>query len=165
MYLNHITLHSGHTARAERSAVRDDVLALVAPWLMDAINSGKQHPLPVPELSHLSCSAAADRGGLLVTVFAPDGPHVRGKPNSGGSSQLVTFGVAQRSRQGAELWPLMLANLDAAPEIKKPPEPWIATALHPALFARLEEASWLADFEQCVAWAWITRNPAIESAT
>jgi hypothetical protein len=26
------------------------------------------------------------------------------------------------------------------------------------------DIGWMGDFERCVAWAWITRNPAIEAS-
>ena len=43
--------------------------------------------------------------------------------------------------------------------------PWLAVITHPTLAAHLGATEWLGDFERCVAWAWITRHPAVESAS
>lgn len=149
-YINHLTLASGHIRRSERAEVDDETLKILAPWLSDAINSGERHPLPVAELAHYEAAAFVEDGGLLVTVFAGENP-------------LVTFGVAQRSRHGGNLWAKMLANFPAKPGTQKPAEPWCAVALHPALIAHPDAMGWMGDFERCVAWAWITRNPQMES--
>lgn len=156
MYINHITLSTGHVTRSQRSDVGDDVLATVAPWVAAAVNSGQQHPLP--GRPDYAAAVFVQDGGLAVTVYAP-------QPDIGPRLPLVTFGVAQRSRQGAGLWALLVANFGAHPSARKPGEPWCAVALHPALRADMGAAEWLGDFERCVAWAWITRNPSIEAAT
>jgi hypothetical protein len=73
MYVNYITLATGHNARTARSDVDDETLAVVAPWLISIINSGQYHPLPAPSLIHYSAIACVQDGGLLVTVSAPNG--------------------------------------------------------------------------------------------
>jgi hypothetical protein len=163
LYINHVTLQTGHCAHSDRSEVRDDVLALVAPWLAGIINSGNLHPMPVQELSHLSARATVDHGCLLLTVFAPSGPFIAGQAHHGKDIPLITLAVAQRSRQGAELWPMLIEAFSASPKTKKPEEPWLAVALQPGLIAYRAEAAMLADFERCVAWAWITRNTKLEA--
>lgn len=149
-YIYHMALASGHTRRSPRAEVADETLALLAPWLAAAVNSGQRHPLPTAELAHYDAAVTVENGGLLVTVFAGDDP-------------LATFGVAQRSRQGGDLWALILAHFPAKPETGKPAEPWCAVALHPALIAHPDAMGWLGDFERCIAWAWITRDPQIEA--
>lgn len=163
MYINHITLTTGHNARTSRADVSDEVLAVVAPWLAGIINSGVLHPLPVPALSHLSARASVEAGSLVVTVFAPAGPFVPGSVSRGKDMPLVTFGVAQRSRQGAELWPQLVQAFGATDKIRRPAEPWIAVALHDGLVAHINVIGLLGDFERCCAWAWITRNPDLKS--
>ena len=44
MYINHVTLTTGHVTRSHRADVDDGTLAAVSPWLQQAINSGQQHP-------------------------------------------------------------------------------------------------------------------------
>lgn len=80
MYINHLTLITGHNARTSRADVDDDVLALVAPWLLSIVNAGQKSPLPVPALSHFSAVAYVQDGGLVVTVYGSSGPHLPGQP-------------------------------------------------------------------------------------
>lgn len=162
MYINHITLTTGHNARTSRADVADDVLAVVSPWLQSIINTGEKHPLPVAALSHFSAITFVRDGGLLVTVYGPSGPHDQGKP-ANADIPLATFGVAERSRHGEPLWAMMLASFEHAPSIRQPSTPWCGAILYPSAIAHKLELSWLADFERCCAWAWITRNAKLES--
>jgi hypothetical protein len=155
LYINHITLNTGHNARSQRQAVSDATLAIVAPWLLTAVNSGQQHP--IPNFEDYAISAIVEDGGLVVTVYGR-------QPDIGPRMPLVTFGVAQRSRQGEPLWGLLTANFGAHASAKRPAKPWCAVALHVALLNDLKAAQWLGDFERCCAWAWITRNPDLRSA-
>ena len=155
MYIHHITLTTGHVTRSQRGDVTDDTLAAVAPWLQSAINSGRQHALP--GLRDYAAAVFALDGGLVVTVYAH-------QPDIGQRLPLVTFGVAQRSRHGEALWALLVANFKAHVLAKRPREPWCAVALHPTLAGDFGTTQWLADFERCVAWAWITRNPILTPA-
>ncbi len=155
MYINHVTLGTAHVMRSERSDVGDDVLAAVAPWLAAAANSGRQHPLP--GRADYAAAVFLQDGGLVVTVYS-------NATDIGSRSPLVTFGVAQRSRHGEQLWALLVANFGAHASARRPGEPWCAAALHPELARNLDAADWLADFERCVAWAWITRNPGLRPA-
>ncbi|HEX5539880.1 MAG TPA: hypothetical protein VFX01_08855, partial [Methylophilaceae bacterium] len=152
MYINHITMTTGHNARTSRADVADDVLAVVAPWLSEILNSGGTHPLPVQTLSHYSAIALAQDGGLLMTIYGPAGPHEPGKP-ANAAIPLVTFGVAQRSRHGRPLWDMLLARFEHKKNIEQPGTPWCAVVVHPSSSAHRSVFSWLADFERCCAWA------------
>jgi hypothetical protein len=162
MVLAHITLQSGHIRVSPRTEVRDEVLALLAPWLDQALASGKPMALPVQALSHFSARASEEDGALLITLFGPRGPHVPGTP-APGVLPLVTLGVAQLSRHGEVLWPLLVALPGTTPGIKRPAEPWCAVALHPTATTYVGDVEWMGDFERCVAWAWMTRRPALRA--
>ena len=157
-YITHITLSTGHSRHSPRSEVSDDALSALAPWLDHAVISGQREPLPVPELSHFSAHVTNDQGLLLCTMYGPSGPHRASKPYAGDTIPIVTIGVAQSIRRGQELWALMRTQFGAA-DIQKPPEPWCAAAILPGITAYPGMAEWLGDFERCLAWAWITRNP------
>lgn len=163
MYINHITLTTGHLGRSPRAAVADDALAVLVPWLQDAIASPDGLPIPVPPLAHYSCKAMVESGALVATIFAPAGPHTSGQPYAGDMLPLITFGVAQRSRQGGGLWALMVAQFGAAEGLQEPATPWCAVAIHPSIAGYPEAAKWLGDLERCIAWAWITRNAQLEA--
>lgn len=166
MYINHITLTTGHNARTLRADMHDDVIAIVSPWLQSIINTGQKHPLPVPTLNHYSAIAFVQDGGLLVTVYGASGLHEPGKPANADIPliPLVTFGVAQRSRHCEPLWAMLLASHEHAPCIKQPSTPWCAAIVYQSSIMHRDALSWLADFERCCAWAWITRNAQLESA-
>ena len=164
MYLNHITLSTGHIARTERADVAPEVTELLAGWLPDAVNSGQAHALPVAALSHFSAQAFVQSGALVVTVSAPVGPHELGKPHAGPAMPLITMGVAQRSRQGADLWASLTKAFETKPGLEQPATPWLAVAIHPSIAFYAGPVEWLGDFERCIAWAWLTRNPDLRSA-
>lgn len=164
MYINHITLSIGHNARTSRADMAPAVTQLLASWLPATINSGQQHPLPVPELSHFSAQVFVQDGALVVTVSAPVGPHRQGKTHAGQTMPLVTFGVAQRSRQGAPLWSMLVSAFGSVAGLQQPGTPYCAVAVHPSIAIYKGPVEWLGDFERCVAWAWITRNPDLRAA-
>ena len=164
MYLNHLTLSTGHLARTQRADVAPAVTELLAGWLPGTIKTGRSHPLPVPTLSHFSAQVFVHAGALVVTVSAPVGPHEQGTPHIGQTVPLVTFGVAQRSRQGADLWASLTKAFLTARGLEMPGAPWCAVAVHPSIAAYAGPVEWLGDFERCIAWAWITRNPDLSSA-
>ena len=166
MYINHLTITTGHKARTSRADVAEEALAIVAPWLQSIVGAGQKSPFPAPApapaLSHFSAIAYVQDGGLIVTVYGPTGPHRTGQPASA-DIPLVTFGVAQRSRHSEQLWAMLLANFEHPEGIKQPSTPWCTVVVHPSIMAHADAIVWLADFERCVAWAWITRNTQLES--
>lgn len=164
-YINHLTLSTGHLARTSRADVHDDGLATVAPWLQAALDSGDAVPLPMPALCHHSAKCLVQDGALVVTVYGPAGPHKPGQRHAGATMPLITLGVAQRSRQGAALWQMLVQAFGNPLGVTRPAEPWIAVTLHPTLSRYPNAAMWLGDFERCVAWAWITRNPMLQVAS
>ena len=163
MYINHITLTSGHLARTPLSDVSPAVTHLLAAWLVGVVNTGRSHPLPLPELSHFTVRAFVESGSLVVSVYAPHGPHEQGKPYEGPDMPLITLGVARRSRQGADLWAKMIKSFATMPGLERPGAPWCAVAIHPSMAMYRGPVEWLGDFERCLAWAWITLNPGLES--
>lgn len=164
MYVNHLTLNTGHLARTSRGDVAPEVTTLLAPWLQGLVDTGKAAPLPVPGLSEYSAQALVQDGALVVTIYAPVGPYQPGKPHGGDVLPLVTMGLAHRSRHAAPLWDELCAAMPSRPSVDMPAAPWLAVITHPTLAAHRSAAEWLGDFERCIAWAWITRNPGLESA-
>lgn len=160
-YITHITLTTGHVRRSPRDEVGDDILGVLHPWLAEMLASGVRQALPVPALSHYSSSAAVEHGGLVCTVWGPAGPHLARRPHAGEVVPLITLVVAQRSRQGPDLWALMLAQYGGQTGLQRPAEPWCAVAIHPTLTLYPDTVEWLGDFERCLAWAWITRAPRL----
>jgi hypothetical protein len=159
MHINHITLSTGHCCRSIRPEVDDDTIALLHPWLIAAIASVEIMPLPVPELSHYG-ARVIKQVGLVVTIYAPRGPHTKGQPHPGEHVPIVTLGIAQRSREAKELWDSFAAHFGPT-RAAMPTTPYCMVALHQNIMAFPDAIAWLGDLERCIAWAWITRNPAI----
>lgn len=154
MYLNHLTLSTGHTARTSRADVDGDTIQALRPWLKACLAYVDPYPLPGPLGSRdgFVMSASVDRGGLICHVgHDVDGP-------------LVTFGVAARSRQSGELWAWLCAQYGSAAALTAPATPWCAVALHPAFLAQAGVSAWIGDFERCVAWTWLERNTDLRAA-
>lgn len=162
-YINHITLSTGHCRRSPRAEVDDATLAILVPWLNTARQSGNIEPLPVAPLSHYGARVIKDVG-LVVTIYGPRGPHTPGHPHTGEWLPLVTLGIAQRSREAGDLWASLMAHLGGKPGIKAPATPWVAVSIHDTITAYPESLQWIGDLERCIAWAWVTRNPAIKPA-
>lgn len=162
-YINHITLATGHCRRSPRHEVDDATLQLLVPWLQAAVVSGRIEPLPVAPLCHYGAKAIKEIG-LVVTIYAPRGPHTPGVPHAGDHVPIATIGIAQRSREARDLWGMLVANFGVAQGGDMPAAPWCAVALHPNAIAFPDAIGWLGDLERCIAWAWITRQPALREA-
>lgn len=149
LYIQHLTLSTGHTRRSYRSEVRDDVVTYCRDLIDQAI-AGEEEGLRVP-IPSLGCDlgVVSTSRSLLVSVQREEVP-------------LVTFGLATHSRSGASLW-RVLTEVGASTPIHEtvklcPPEPWCAVRLEPgATLADHDVLMALGDFERCMAWAFIER--------
>jgi len=150
-YIAHVTLTTGHSARSTREDVAPDTLAVLVPWLRNALSAGRA--IHIPGASD-GCSALVMQqdGALLVTVYGP-------QPDIGVPAPLATFGVASRSRHAHKLWEMLRGQPWVLPSLLMPGAPWCAVVPYPSLLAHSEAAEWLGDFERCVAWAWVTKQP------
>ncbi len=139
-YIWHVTLQSGHSRRSMRSEIDDGVIDELAPLLE---SDGER---PMPRIAGRRLRITRSGRTLLATVFA-------------GSAPICTIGVAGRSRGAARLWQ---ALHDGAHELAthaddQPAAPWCAARLEVGLVMYPEDATWLGDFERCLAWTWIER--------
>jgi len=149
VYLNHVTLTSGHVRRSSREEVSDNLLAQLRPVVAECERAGEAE-FPSPSgLMILRRIVESERPSRHVAVWAisePQGP------------ALVTIALAMQARAGAGLW----RQLHAIPALATraddlPPAPWLAALLHlPACLPEPHPAvHWLGDCERCIAWAWI----------
>lgn len=156
MYIAHLTLNTGHMARALREDVADQAMIYVREWLADAIASGRPEPIPGLKKPYTAQALQAD-GALIVTVYGP-------APEVGRPHPLVTFGVAPRSRQASRLWDMLTQQPGVKPGLQQPGTPWCAAIVQPGLVMHTGARRWLGDFERTVAWAWATKHPDIAEA-
>lgn len=141
----HLTLNTGHSRVSPRQEVSDEAIRALA----DTLTPGR-HPVPV--LAGYEAEAAVERRQIVVTVFAP------------GGRPLVLFGVAPDDDAAAELWPILeryyhaltempgLRSADFAAARRPETTPWVAAI---TILPAAEEAYWLADYEKCLAWAFL----------
>lgn len=150
MYIHHITLSTGHTARTSRADVTDGTIQALRPWLLAVINHQDDYPLPGPlgTRDGFVMSASVLHGGLVCHVGQAD------------AGPIVSFGIATRSRQSGELWAWLCAQYGARTALIAPGTPWCAVALRPAYALQAGVSAWIGDFERCIAWTWLTRQPA-----
>lgn len=167
-YIAHVTLATGHLRRSSRAEVSDDTIAVLVPWLASARAAGSiPTHLPGAAFAGFTAKVLVEHGSLVCTVYGPAArfPSLAGMEAAQDGVPLVTFGVAQRSRHSKALWAALVAVSDVPPRCAMPDSPWCGVVLHPPLPAFPDAAEWLGDFERCVAWAWISRNTHLESAT
>jgi hypothetical protein len=144
-YLWHVTLDTGQARRSPRAEVSEATLAIVGPHLRQAIQAGSA-PLPMPGGWALKATASGKM--LLATIVSPAGV------------PILTFGVAPRTRDAARLWTIVLGGRSYPAEIEPgqpPAAPWCAVRIEtPELVPQI--AGWAADYERCIARAWIERR-------
>ena len=136
-YLWHLTTTTGHGRRSYRNEVDPAVVTLVRQQLGEALAG-----IDVVVRDGYALTAKAVGTALVATVSGPKGT-------------LVTIGVARKSRDAARLWQMLQSKSDAIGEMPRPP--WCAVALHPAIAGDPIAATWLGDYERCLAWAWVDR--------
>lgn len=147
----HYTFNSGHSRISPRGEVRDDVIDAMVGLVVSGTHSlpgelGREWKLVVPETS----------AGLVATLFR-------------GSAPVVTLGVAAAEEEAGCVWPALesfyLGLTDRGPhagfdwQVPTQPAslPWCAVIVTNPTEAT---ASWVADFERCLAWTWIERGRA-----
>ena len=159
IYINHLSLRSGHLSRIAVKDVSRETIARVSPWLLALVAQREPLPLPVSGLADFAANASVFDGALLLTVSGPPSLAHGGK-----APPLASIGVAKRSRHGAALWPLLTSDVMPAikPGLRKPTEPWCAVVLWPTLALHPSASRWLGDFERCVAWAWVTADKSAD---
>lgn len=151
--LSHVTLSSGHVRLSPRAEVGGDVVATLKPIIARALQ-GSQVPIPGYPGYTMRLDASGDC--CVVTVFAQLRDTATPDPEP-----VVTFGVASHPSCSDRLWRLLHSNFHLfRTDPRKPPAaPWCAAMLHPAALAlRHESPEWIADFERCLAWAWIEQR-------
>lgn len=142
----HYTLSTNHTRVSPRGEVSDDAIAMLAPYLTPG-----RHRLS-PPLDDYEVTTTIDNRSMLATVSAP------------GDRPCVTFAIAADDDSAGLVWASIeslylqitdskgfrAANFESPHQ--PPTTPWCAAV---PILATADEAFWMADFERCLAWAFI----------
>ena len=147
----HFTLNTGHSRVSPRSEVGDDIIAMLAPLTTPGEHVHRLPPgyrIVVPE----------SPAGLVATVFR-------------GATPITTFGAAATDADAGVVWAALeyLVNSpaamqfhgeDGAPRHGRPDSlPWVAAVVLRGVGH--DDTVWLADFERCLAWAWLERRASL----
>lgn len=147
-YLHHVTLTTGDVRRSPREEVSPEALADAQQLLVYVLQLDAPPRVIMPALGDYTLTARASGRCLLGLVRAPQE-----------IDPLATIGIAAHSRCGAWLWRDLHGGQTPVVTDRErcPPEPWVASALHPRAAAHPGAMLWLGDFERCLGWAWLAR--------
>jgi hypothetical protein len=154
VFLNHVTLTTGHCRQSPRPEVSDYIVKVIRPWLKRAIVAG--YPIPMPGKLEGYSAMVSNETGLCIIIYAPR--KVLYLTEKGEPKPILAFATAQTQEEQDILWPLMHKVYELEQKAVPPELPWCAAVLLPPLAFHLEAMDWIADFERCVAWAWITER-------
>lgn len=156
IYLHHITVTTGHASRSRREDVPDSALNMLRPWIADCLATGET--MAIPEVAPYRGQCLREGGALMCTVWA----HAT---DIGNPDPIVTFGVAARSRDARRVWDVLIATPGEKPaDLAMPGAPFCGVIIHPTAARHPDAFAWLGLFEQVVSWAWVTKNPGVETA-
>lgn len=143
MHIHHITINTGHDHRSERSAVPDDIIDIMQQWLADML-AGR--PRALTNNGNVACRVGRRNGKMIEFVIAVGDAE---------QTDALRFVVCRHSKYKSEAWAL------AGGQGKPPQAPFLAANLLMSEYemmqhgASFEDIMMLADFERCIAWAWL----------
>lgn len=151
--ISHVTLNTGHVSRTKYTDVNPTVFSAVAPLLIHA--DGRHQRVPGPFRQRVNLTAQDD--ALMASLWGRAG------------NPILTFGVAPDAVAGGVAWSALkdhAARMHVSVHAERAPTPWLATVLLPTMAVNPEEASevmgWAADFQRCVAFAWLARRGLLD---
>lgn len=139
-YLTHATASTGHSRRSYRSEVADDVVAAVKSWLPDLMAGRPRGVLGDRYAVRQEWSNGKSVGFVVGRLNEQMQP-----------ADIVRIAVCRHSKRAAPSWQFV-GGKGAPPRV-----PFVAADL---LTDNIEAADLMAlpviaDFEQCLAWAWL----------
>lgn len=142
-FVYHVTLTTGHTRKSYRDEVDDEAVEVCRALIAHAID-GARPVIPGTDRCRLAAETSRKRG-LLCSVREPQ----HDKP-------IITFAIAPNSLSAAVLWRVLVetARTPVVP-MECPPAPYCAVRLEQGAVAHAYVLPVLADFERCIAWAWM----------
>lgn len=161
----HYTLNTGHTRVSPRAEVSDHAIAVIRPLLQIGV-----HALPIAgyEVNVVDALTAMIFATATGAVEVPmPGPPVEAEISW--PRMCVNMSVAADDAAADRLWPLLeehylgvtecrgFRSADFASPKRPATTPWCAAFV---VLATPDEAAWIADFERCLAWAWIEKQRA-----
>jgi hypothetical protein len=145
--IEHVTLDTGHARRSPRSAIEDEIIRVLDAAFDRAITTGAREP--IPGWAPFSFNVTVEAGAAIVNLWREATP-------------VVTFGIAADPASSPKLWRLLHeggAGKHATSRDRPPAAPWIGARMEiGAALTAPDDLLWIADFERCLAWAFIDRR-------
>jgi hypothetical protein len=136
----HVTLQTGQSNRSYRQDVSDATIAALRPL----VRADGQYDIPKIEGRKLWVTRT---GRLILATIVAESP-------------ICTLAIADRSVGAEKLWQMIHEKAKAVTDpARPPPAPWCAMRLEPGLAACRDDATWLADFQRCLAWTFLESLP------
>lgn len=139
-YLTYATASTGHSRRSYRSEVADDVVAAVKSWLPDLMAGQQRGVLDDRYAARQEWGNGKSIGFVVSRLDAQMRP-----------VEIVKIAVCRHSKRAAPSWQFV-GGKGAPPRV-----PFVASGL---LYDNVEASDLMAlpviaDFERCLAWAWL----------
>lgn len=141
-YIWHATTTTGHNDRSYRSDVADGVVATLKTWLRDLDKGQSRALFPGDDRYSVRCEWHTGKAAAFV---------IERLDNMMQPTELIRFSVCRHSRKKAEAW--MFAGGAGEP----PQVPFTAAGIVSDNFTVSDQPHIMAfaDFERCLAWAWL----------
>jgi hypothetical protein len=145
--IEHVILDTGRARRLSRSAIEDEIIRVLDASFDRATTTGTREP--IPGWVRFSFNVTTEAGAAIVKLWREATP-------------VVTFGVAADAASSPKLWRLLHeggVGKHATSPGRPPATPWIGARMEiGAALTASDDLSWIADFERCLAWAFIDRR-------
>lgn len=140
-YIWHITTTTGDTRKSPRDEVGDDIVALMKQWLATMRSGQAQAVLD----DKYACRIDVDKRKYAVFVIERLSDDMQTR------TDIIRFVLCKHSKRKVDAWV-------AVAGVGEPPQPPFCAVqlLHENLtFDDMLHIGLLADFERCMAWAWL----------
>ncbi len=156
--MQHVTFNTSHIHSSNRFEFHKETIEKCKELIQSALEVNKPLTFPIDNLSHLHFGCVREGQDLIVTVYGPLGPHIKGEEQKGSQlAPFIIFGIC--SNENSSLWNLLITTYKQIykkdPEVNLPISPWLGVILLPAFSFYTEAIDLIANFEQCMAWSWI----------
>ncbi|TNH04953.1 hypothetical protein FHQ26_05505 [Testudinibacter sp. TR-2022] len=139
-YINHLTVNTGHSRKSPKSEVAQDTLDMLKPWVRDML---KGYSVSIADENY-ACKIGKHNAKLCEFIICRIDDKMR-------QTEIIKAVLCTHSREKKSAWKLAQGQ-------GEPPEvPFLAVKL---MLENMkpeyqEDLIWIADFERCIAWAYI----------
>ena len=159
--IRRVTLNTDDVVEQSASVVFPETTEVVRPLVTALVPASdgipRQRPMVAPFQQYTVQGLALSPAAACFRVYAPPRAPIPTRGDRLGPAGELWGGEPTQSIEVQTLWE-SLHGLAGETEVtltdpaRSPRPPWLGVLCHSALFRDPEAASWIGDFEQCVAW-------------